>query len=106
MNCHEVTKTESADIIQLASIYASGEALKWERIHKLPDHAYFDHRPHVNAEILCQTCHGEIQEMAVVYQDMSMRMGNCLGCHRDPEDALPAGSNILKGAEHCLACHR
>lgn len=106
MNCHEVTKTESAYIKKLASIYASGEAMQWERIHNLPDHAYFDHRPHVKAEILCQTCHGEVQEMAVVYQYMSMRMGNCLGCHRDPEDALPAGSNIMKGAEHCLACHR
>jgi len=101
-----VTKVESEDIKRLASIYASGEALKWQRIHKLPDHAYFDHRPHVNAEILCQTCHGEVQEMPVVYQDMSMRMGNCLGCHRDPKDALPAESEIEKGAEHCLACHR
>ena len=71
----------------------TGEPLKWERIHALPDHVFFDHRPHINAEILCQICHGEVQNMNLVYQSMSMRMSNCLGCHRDPHDAVP-NSNI------------
>ncbi|NLT67946.1 MAG: cytochrome c3 family protein [Acidobacteria bacterium] len=106
MNCHSVTRTDSPEIRKLAALYESGEPLQWERIHSLPDHAYFDHRPHVNAGILCQTCHGEVQTMDVVYQNMSMRMSNCLGCHRDPEYALQAGSTIVKGPEHCYACHR
>jgi hypothetical protein len=106
MNCHKVTKTESPAIKELAAIYASGEPLKWERIHALPDHVYFDHRPHVNAGILCQTCHGEVQEMEVVDQRMSLRMSNCLGCHRDPRFALPADSKIKGGPVHCNACHR
>ena len=106
MNCHKVTKTDSSAIKKLAAIYASGEPLKWERIHALPDHVYFDHRPHVNAGILCQTCHGEVQEMQVVDQKMSLRMSNCLGCHRDPRFALPADSNIKSGPVHCNACHR
>jgi len=106
MNCHRVTKTDSPSIRKLAAIYASGEPLKWSRIHALPDHVYFDHRPHVSAGILCQTCHGEVQQMEVVYQNISLRMGNCLGCHRDPHDALPADSKITRGPEHCNACHR
>ena len=106
MNCHKVTRTDSPHIKRLAAIYSSGEPLQWERIHSLPDHVYFDHRPHVNAGILCQICHGEVQNMDVVYQNMSMRMSNCLGCHRDPRAALPAGSKIKKGPEHCNACHR
>ena len=106
MNCHKVTKTDSPAIKQLASIFNSGTPLAWRRIHLLPDHVYFDHRPHVNSGILCQTCHGEVQTMNVVYQKMSMRMSNCLGCHRAPKDALPAGSAITKGPEHCFACHR
>jgi hypothetical protein len=44
--------------------------------------------------------------MEVVYQNVSLRMGNCLGCHRDPHDALPADSKITRGPEHCNACHR
>ncbi len=105
MNCHKVTKVESAEIKKLAAIYDSGEPLEWQRIHALPDHVFFDHRPHVNAGIICQTCHGEVQNMDIVYQSMSMRMSNCLGCHRDPHDAVP-NSNIQEGSEHCYACHR
>jgi hypothetical protein len=106
MNCHKVTKVDSPYIKRLTAIYDAEEPLQWERVHWLPDHVYFDHRPHVNAGILCQTCHGEVQTMQVVYQHMSMRMSNCLGCHRSPHDALPADSKILKGPEHCYACHR
>jgi len=106
MNCHRVTKTDSPEIQKLTAIYKSGQPLAWARIHSLPDHVSFDHRPHVNGGIACQTCHGEVQTMDVVSQQMSMRMGNCLGCHRDPHAALPKGSPIQKGPEHCSACHR
>jgi len=106
MNCHKVTKTDSPSIKQLTALYETGAPLKWERVHALPDHAYFDHRPHVTAGILCQTCHGEVQTMDVVYQNMSLRMGNCLGCHRDPGNALPADSTIRRAPEHCNVCHR
>jgi hypothetical protein len=106
MNCHRVTKTDSPQIIKLTAVYASGDPLEWARIHSLPDHVYFDHRPHVSAGIFCQTCHGEVQTMPVVRQVMSMRMSNCLGCHRDPMAALPKDSKIVKGPEHCNTCHR
>lgn len=106
MNCHKVTKTENPAVTKLAAFYASGQPLKWERIHALPDHVYFDHRPHVNARILCQTCHGEVQAMDVVSQQMSLRMGNCLGCHRDPSSSLPADAASERAPENCNACHR
>ena len=106
MNCHKMTKTDSPDIIKLTAVFNSDEPLRWERIHFLPDYVFFDHRPHVHAGILCQTCHGEVQNMTRVYQHMSMRMSNCLGCHRDPGYALPEKSEITKGPEHCYACHR
>ena len=106
LNCHRVTKTDSPDILALTALYESGEPLYWKRVHSLPDHVFFDHRPHVHAGIICQTCHGEVQTMPRVVQFMSMRMSHCLGCHRDPVYALPADSNILKGPENCNACHR
>ncbi len=106
MNCHRVTRTDRPAVRRLAALYRSGGVLPWRRIHVLPDYVYFDHRPHVLAGILCQTCHGEVEEMEIVRQYMSMRMGNCLGCHRDPQAALPAGSPIQRGPEHCDACHR
>jgi hypothetical protein len=106
LNCHRVTKTDSPSIQKLAEIYKSGVPLPWQRVHHMPDFVFFDHRPHVTAGILCQTCHGEVQTMDVLRQNMSMRMGNCLGCHRDPHDALPADSKIERGPDGCNACHR
>jgi hypothetical protein len=106
MNCHTVTKTDAAAIRQLTIVYNAGKPMRWQRIHSLPSYVFFDHRPHVHAGILCQTCHGEVENMEIVEQKMSMRMSNCLGCHRDPQAALPRESNIKKGAEHCNVCHQ
>ena len=33
-------------------------------------------------------CHGQIDEMPVVYHAKSLSMGMCIECHRNPEDAL------------------
>ncbi|MBI5240795.1 MAG: cytochrome c3 family protein [Elusimicrobia bacterium] len=106
MGCHKVTRIKSPPIRKLASLYESGGSLAWKRVHSLPGHVFFDHRPHVSAGIACQTCHGPVQDMAVLRQDMSLRMSHCLSCHRDPKAALPAGSAIARGPENCYACHR
>jgi hypothetical protein len=106
MNCHRVTKTDSPEIRKLAAAYDTAAPFPWVRIHNLPDYVFFDHRPHVHAGVLCQTCHGEVEDMIRVRQHMSMRMSHCLGCHRDPKYALPEESEITKGPEYCNACHR
>ena len=60
--------------------------IPWVRIHNLPDHAYFNHQQHVAVgEVECQTCHGQIQEMEVVYQASPLSMGWCINCHRQTE---------------------
>ncbi len=106
MGCHKVTRTDRPAIQELTRIYNSGEALPWKRVHTLPDHVFFDHRPHVNAGVACQACHGEVQTMKVLTREMGLRMSNCLACHRDPHAALPKDSKITRAAEHCAACHR
>ena len=106
MDCHKVTRTDRPAIQALAKAFNEGRPVEWTRVHTLPDHVFFDHRPHVNAGIACQTCHGEVQNMQVLSRQMGMRMGNCLACHRDPHQALPKDSKITKAAEHCAACHR
>ncbi|WP_452224076.1 c-type cytochrome [Lacinutrix chionoecetis] len=58
--------------------------VKWTRIHNLPDFAYFNHSQHVSvAEIECQTCHGPVEEMEVMYQFAPLTMGWCINCHRE-----------------------
>jgi hypothetical protein len=38
------------------------EPVKWVRIHNLPSFVYFNHSAHV---VLCQTCHGPVQEYEI-----------------------------------------
>ncbi len=62
------------------------QPVKWVRIHNLPDFAYFNHSQHVTvAGVQCQTCHGPVEEMEVMYQYSSLTMGWCIDCHRKTE---------------------
>ena len=58
--------------------------VKWVRIHNLPDFVYFNHSQHVTvAGVECQTCHGPVEEMEIMYQHSSLTMGWCIDCHRE-----------------------
>jgi Cytochrome c7 and related cytochrome c/Class III cytochrome C family len=108
MNCHAVTKVESEQIKKLTKIYDEGGTIEWKRVHILPDHTYFDHRPHVNSGIECQVCHGPVEKMEKITQVMSMRMGACLDCHRGEHNPITIDPPELEraGPEDCAACHR
>lgn len=63
--------------------------VKWVRIHNLPDLVYFNHAQHVTAGgIECQTCHGPVEEMEIMYQHAPLTMGWCINCHRETEVKL------------------
>jgi mono/diheme cytochrome c family protein len=73
--------------------------VKWIRIHNLPDFAYFNHSQHVMVGgIECQTCHGPVEEMEVMYQHSPLTMGWCINCHRE--------TNVkVKGNEYYTKIH-
>lgn len=94
MNCHTAIQTESPEIqkIYAALDYdpSTGEygentrPIEWIRVHNLPDLAYFNHSQHVEVGGLeCETCHGPVEEMDVVYQYSDLTMGWCINCHRE-----------------------
>jgi mono/diheme cytochrome c family protein len=73
---------------------SKAKPVEWVKIHNLPDHVYFNHAQHVNAgNVACQTCHGNIQEMDVVYQASELSMGWCINCHRQSK------VNFFNGAD-------
>jgi cytochrome c2 len=60
--------------------------IEWVRIHNLPDHVYFNHAQHVSVgKVVCQTCHGKVEEMDVLQQHAPLSMGWCINCHRQTE---------------------
>lgn len=97
-NCHKpggvaANSPKVATIIQswdttLQQVSDEAEPIRWVRVHKLPDYAYFNHSAHVNRGVSCVSCHGQVNEMPVVYHAEPLSMGWCLDCHRNPEDYL------------------
>ena len=56
--------------------------IPWVKVHDVPDFVYFAHKPHVRAGVLCQECHGEVQDDMTVGRRVSeLTMGWCLNCH-------------------------
>jgi mono/diheme cytochrome c family protein len=74
------------------------QPVKWVRIHNLPDFVYFNHAQHAQvAKIECQTCHGPVEEMEILYQYSPLTMGWCIDCHRE--------SNVDKDNEYYQKVH-
>ena len=68
--------------------FREGIPLRWTRIHRLPDFAYFNHSIHVAKGVGCSTCHGHVERMPLMWRTQSLQMDWCLGCHRAPERFL------------------
>jgi mono/diheme cytochrome c family protein len=84
MNCHSQIKTESPEIKKIYRAIERKQPIQWVRVHNLPDLAYFNHSQHTQVGgVECQTCHGPVQNMEVVYQYSPLTMGWCINCHRE-----------------------
>jgi len=84
MNCHSQIWTTAPMLEPVRESYRTGRSLSWTRTNDLPDFAYFDHSIHVNKGVGCTTCHGQVAEMPLMFQNASLQMEWCLNCHRDP----------------------
>lgn len=107
MNCHTIARKDREEIKRLTAYYDKGNPIRWKRIHKVPDYAFFNHSVHVNKGIDCEHCHGAIERMEKVFQVESFTMGSCLNCHRNAHERMPElKDKINKGPENCSTCHR
>jgi hypothetical protein len=88
MNCHQTIKTNSPLLSPVRESFAKGTPVEWKRVHRLPDYVYFNHAQHVNRGVGCVSCHGQVNEMAVVVHEKPLSMSWCLSCHKHPEANL------------------
>jgi hypothetical protein len=105
MNCHRAIwpKSEKLELVRASfgagSAEASlkpGQAVPWRQVTTVPDYVFFNHPAHVNSGISCVECHGQINQMDVVYQAKPMNMAWCLQCHRDPTDRIRPRDMVTK----------
>jgi hypothetical protein len=131
MTCHSQIWSDSPELKPVQDSFKSGKPLQWNRVHDLPDHAYFNHAIHINKGVGCESCHGRIDEMPLVKKVHLLNMAWCVDCHRDPRPALrpkdqvyemgwtrnestPSGDELFKQYKilppeqltNCSICHR
>jgi len=102
MGCHKIIAAQgNPEVQKLHEYWNKKEPIPWVRIFKIPEHAQFPHKPHVQAGVQCQTCHGRIEAMERVnaqtgqnpindLQNLAgmpaappkLTMGWCIECHR------------------------
>ncbi|HWP35446.1 MAG TPA: cytochrome c3 family protein, partial [Thermodesulfobacteriota bacterium] len=99
MGCHKITAAGRPEIQKLARYWNERRPIPWIRVHHLPEFVRFTHKRHVQAGFACETCHGPVREMDVVYQYSTLTMGWCVNCHN--------GQNELrkKASLDCFTCH-
>jgi hypothetical protein len=129
MNCHQQIWVGSEFLAPVRESYRTGTPIEWNRVHRLADFAYFNHSVHVNKGVGCDTCHGPVNNMPLMWQHGTLLMEWCLDCHRQPErylrppsevfnlDYQPGGDQLALGRQlaqehnvqsliHCSTCHR
>jgi hypothetical protein len=78
--------------------------IAWTRVYALPDFVHFDHRAHVHAGVVCQTCHGPVETMERMRQVPDLSMGWCVNCHRDATRNGVNGKKAFASTD-CSTCH-
>ena len=129
MTCHSQIWEDSPMLKPVRESYRTGQSIEWNRLHDLADFVYFNHSIHVNKGVGCDTCHGQVDQMPLMWKEETLQMEWCLECHREPErfvrpreevfnyewvppvDQVTLGQELVKKydiqrLDNCAVCHR
>jgi predicted CXXCH cytochrome family protein len=95
MGCHKITAANKPGVQKLKEYWDRKEPIPWQKVTWMPDFVFFEHWPHVRAEIQCQTCHGPVETMDRMRQVRDLSMKFCVSCHRQKKASID-----------CAVCHR
>ena len=95
MNCHNLIWNDSPMLAPVRASFATGEPIRWARIHDLPDYVYFNHSIHLAKGVGCESCHGRVDEMPLIRQAETLQMEWCLECHRNPQEYVRPREEVL-----------
>ena len=88
INCHSQIWNTSPTLEPVRASYRTGESIQWTRVHDLPDFVYFNHSIHVSKGVGCESCHGRVDQMPLMWKANTLEMSWCLDCHRNPQRVL------------------
>ncbi len=85
MNCHAQIWTNAAMLAPVRQSWANNRPIRWQRVNRLADFVYFNHSIHIAEGIGCESCHGRVDRMPLMWKAQNLYMSFCLDCHRHPE---------------------
>ena len=88
MTCHSQVWSDSPMLEPVRASFRTDQPLEWTRVHDLPDFVYFNHSIHVKKGVGCVSCHGQVDQMPLVWKRQTLQMEWCLDCHRNPVGRL------------------
>jgi hypothetical protein len=103
MTCHSQIWTNAALLAPVRESFANDTPIVWHQVTDLPDYVYFNHSIHIAKGVGCESCHGEIETMALTYKAKTLTMGFCLDCHRNPGPDLRPRSELYDTVWHRTA---
>src|SRR6185437_5334231 len=68
MTCHSQIWTNAQILQPVRDSWAKSEPIRWTRVNDLPDYVYFNHSIHIAKGVGCVTCHGQVDQMPLMYQ--------------------------------------
>ena len=84
MNCHNMLFTNADMLEPVRASLREEKPLEWNRVHDLPDFAFFNHSVHLANGMGCSTCHGKVHEMQLMFRENTLQMNWCIDCHKNP----------------------
>jgi hypothetical protein len=96
MNCHSQIGINSPTLEPVRESYRTNQSVRWTKVTDLPDFVYFNHSIHIKKGVGCETCHGRVDRMPLMYQESNLQMRWCLDCHRSPEKYVRPREFITK----------
>jgi Cytochrome c7 and related cytochrome c len=95
MNCHSVLFNNVGYLEPVRESYRTDTSIQWVRVHRLADYVYFNHSIHISKGVGCSTCHGQVNQMPLMFQASPLNMQWCLDCHRNPVPNLRPKDQIF-----------
>jgi hypothetical protein len=95
LTCHSQLFRDAPVLAPLHESLRTQRPIAWQRVHDLPDFAYFNHSIHVAKGVGCTTCHGAVDEMPLMRRVQSLEMQWCLDCHRHPEQHVRPRESVF-----------
>jgi hypothetical protein len=95
MTCHSQIWTDSPMLEPVRTSMRTNTPIRWNRVHDLPDYAFFNHSIHVQKGVGCASCHGRVDQMPMTWKAEPMTMEWCLNCHRHPEPYLRPRAEVF-----------